>query len=151
MDSFKKFDDKHLPPIESFYSSLTHQSISDVEYQHAINVWKHFKMRDMGEYSDLEKFRKLCLSVYKLDCCWYLTAPSLSLDACLKYTKVKLDLLSDIEMIDFIQNGIRGGISQCSCRYAEANNKYTKDYDPNKESNYLVYYDANNLYGWAMS
>lgn len=119
----------------------------------------------MGEYSDLylktdvllladvfEKFRKICFSVYNLDCCWYLTAPSFSLDACLKYTKIELDLLSDIDIIDFVKKGIRGGISQVSCRYAEANNKYVDGYDPKvHESNFLMYYDANNLYGWAMS
>lgn len=164
MNSFKKFKETELPSVDLFYSTLTNTSISESDYKHAQDVWSHFKIKNMGEYSDLylktdvlllsdvfEKFRKLCLSIYNLDCCWYLTAPSLSLDACLKYTKIELDLLSDIDMIDFIRKGIRGGISQCSCRFVEANNKYTKDYDSSHESNFLMYYDANNLYGWAMS
>ncbi len=131
---------------------------------HAQKVWNHFNMKTLGEYSDLylktdvlllsdvfEKFRETCFSIYNLDCCWYMTAHSLSWDACLKYTKVELELLSDIEKLDFIKKGIRGGISQSCYRFAEANNKYMKDFDPLHESSFLMYYDANNLYGWAMS
>lgn len=67
-------------------------------------------------------------------------------------TKIELDLLSDIDKIDFIKKGIRGGISQCVCRYAEAKNKYTQDYNANtNDASFLMYLDANNLYGWAMS
>ena len=69
----------------------------------------------------------------------------------LKLTKIELDLISDYDMYLMIEKGIRGGISQCVTRYCKANNKYTKDYDPKKPESYMMYIEANNLYGWALS
>jgi hypothetical protein len=82
---------------------------------------------------------------------WYYTAPGLAWYACLKLTEVELDLISDPDMYLLIERGIRGGISTITKRHAIANNKYMVNYDPRKESKYLPYLDANNLYGWAMS
>ena len=63
-----------------------------------------------------------------------------------KKTKVKLDLLTDINMLLMVEKVIRGGICQSVFRYAKANNKYMKDYDANKELSYLQNWDVNNLY-----
>ena len=63
---------------------------------------------------------------------------------------VELELLTDIEKYLFVESGIRGGISQISHRYAEANNEYLKNYDKRKANSYIIYLDANNLYGGAM-
>ena len=88
---------------------------------------------------------------YKLDPAWYYTSPGLSWDALQKKTEIKLDLLSDINMILFIEAGIRGGVSMISNRYGKANNKYMENYNPDEESKFITYLDANNLYGWGMS
>ena len=72
-------------------------------------------------------------------------------DAALKLTGVKLDLLDNEAMYTFIERSIRGGISQISKRFAKANNSRCKEYAPLKPITYLIYLDANNLYGWAMS
>ena len=69
----------------------------------------------------------------------------------LKKTKVELDLIDDLAMYDMVEKGKRGGMVQVSKRYVEANNPYMHDYDPTKETSYIEYIDANNLYGWAMS
>ena len=68
-----------------------------------------------------------------------------------KKTNVKLELLPDYDMLLMVEEGIRGGICHSIHRYAKANNKYMKNCDKNKESSYIQYLDANNLYGWAMS
>ena len=86
-----------------------------------------------------ENFRHICLKIYKLDPVNFLLAPRLVWQAALKKAKVKLDLLTDINMLITVEKGIRGGISRSIYQYAKANNKYMKDYDKNKESSYLQY------------
>ena len=164
MDSFEKFDKTELPTKEEFYSILNNEHITDEDYQHAKNVWDIFQLQTMGEYHNLylksdillladvfENFRKTCLQYYKLDPCHYFTSPGLSWDAMLKMTNIKLELMTDIDMFQFIEKGMRGGISYIANRYGKANNKYMKEYDEKAHSKYIMYLDANNLYGWAMS
>ena len=164
MDSFEKFNKTELPTKEEFYSILSDEHITDEDYQHAKNVWNTFKLQSMGEYHNLylksdillladvfENFRKTCLQYYKLDPCHYFTSPGLSWDAMLKMTNIKLELMTDIDMFQFIEKGMRGGISYIANRYGKANNKYMKEYDEKVPSRYIMYLDANNLCGWAMS
>ena len=80
-----------------------------------------------------------------------LSAPGLAWQAALKKTEVKLELLTDIDMLLMVEKGIRGRICNTIHQYAKANNKYMKDYDKTKESSYLKYWNVNNLHGWAMS
>ena len=87
----------------------------------------------------------MCVNVY------FLSAPGLAWQDCLKKTEKKLELISDIDMLLMIKKGIRGGIYHSVYRYAKTNNKYMKIYDKNEESSYIIYMDANNLYGYAMS
>ena len=164
MDSFDRFNETKLPMKEEFYSILNNEHISDEQYKHAQNVWNTFNLKTMGDYHDLylksdillladvfENFRKSCLQYYKLDPCHYFTSPGLSWDAMLKMTDIKLELMVDIDMFQFIEKGLRGGTSYIANRYGEANNKYMKNYDDKIPSKYIMYLDANNLYGWAMS
>ena len=119
---------------------------------------------DIGDYHDLyvqcdtllladvfENFTNMCLEIYELDPLYFVSAPGLVWQACLKKTGVQLELITVYDMILMIEKGIRGGLCQATHRYAKANNKYMENYNKNIESSYIKYLDANNLYGWAMS
>ena len=164
VSSIEKLSETQLPPKDQFYSKLNDEDISDDDYHHAINVWSTFRCKTIKDYHDLylksdvllladvfENFRKTCLKHYNLDPAHYYTSPGLAWDACLKETGQELELLHDYDMLMMFEKGIRGGITHISKRYAEANNKYMKDYNPDKPSKFIQYLDANNLYGWAMS
>ena len=120
-------------------------------------------MRNMGEYHDLYvqsdtimladifgNFRNKCMKIYQLNPAHFLSAPGLTWEACLKKTKIKLELLTDKNILLMFEEGTRGGMCQAIYRYATANNKYTRNYNKNITSSYLEYLDGNNLYGWAM-
>ena len=98
-----------------------------------------------------ENVGNMCLKIYELDLLHFVSAPGLAWQACLKKTGVKLELITDYDMILMIEKGIRGGICQATHRYAKANKKYMKNYAKNIESSYIEHLDANNLYEWAMS
>ena len=140
-------------------------SISEEDYQHAQRVWKEFGIRDLEDYHDLylrtdvvqlanvfEAFRDTCLRHYTLDPAHFYTSPGLAWRACLKCTGIKLELLTNPDMLLMFERGIRGGITQAVRKYSSANNKYMENrFNPNEDTTYLQYLDANNLYGWAMS
>ena len=149
---------------EAFYSELNKKGITDKDYVHAQKIWEVFKIKNLGEYHDLHvqndtllladvfgNFRYKCIEIYELDPAYFLSAPGSVWQACLKKTRVKLELLNNNDMLMMVEKGIRGGMCHAIYRYAKANNKYMKNYDKNTESSYLEYLDANNLYEWAMS
>ena len=164
MDSLERLKEK-LPPKESFYSRLTDEDISDENDQHAQKVREVFDMEHLQDYHNLynetdvilladvfENFRSICIKYYELDPAHYYTAPGLAWDAALKITGVELELLTDTDMLLMVEKGIRGGVSMISNRYGKANNKYMGDkFVVSEISKYIMYLDANNLYGWAMS
>ena len=164
MDSWEKFNETALPPKKDFHSNLNLENISDEDYVHAQKVWDVSKIKNLGQYHDLyvktdtslladifENFRNMCLNIHELDPVYFASASGLAWQACLKKTKLELELLTDYDMMLMTEKGIRGGICQASQSYVKANNPYMKKYDKKIESSYLQYSDANNLYGWAMS
>jgi hypothetical protein len=163
VDDETKFADTLPPPEGVFYNKLKLEHISDEDYKHVHNVWRSFGCNNLGDYHDLylkadvliladvfEAFRSFALENYGLDPVHYITLPSFSWDALLKYSGVKLELLRNADMYHFFSAGIRGGVSTITHRYAKANNPLLPDHDATKHSSYIVYLDINNLYGWAM-
>ena len=160
MDSWERFDETSLRDKEAFRSELNLGDVTDEDYVHGQKVWGGFEVKNLGEYHNLyvqsdtlllahvfENFRNKCIEIYELDPAHFLSAPGLAWQACLKMTKVELQLLTDIDMPLMIEKGARGGICQAIHRYAKANNKYMKNYDKNTTSSYLIYLVANSLYG----
>ena len=152
MNSFKKFKENKLPDKCKFFSSLKDCGISEKEYQRAVDVWKVFKIRNLGEYHDLslktdalllcdlfEKFIKTCLGCYCLDSRHYFSSPGLCWDAALKMTGIKLDLINNIDIHLFTEKRMRGGISYISKRYSKSD-----------DNNAIMYWDASNFCGCAM-
>ena len=116
----------------------------------------------MGDYHNLylksdvliladvfENFRKIGKELFRS--CTLFSCPGFAWDAMLKMTGTNLELITDIDIYQMVEIGLRGGVSYIANRYSKPNNKYLSDYDKNKDSSYLMYLDANNLYGWAMS
>ena len=152
MDGWDKFNEKLIPSKESFYSSLTLENITEIDYIHANNVFKKFKLNNLGDYHDLyvksdtllladvfENFRKACIETYELDTAHLISLPGLAWQACLKKTGVELELLTDYDMLLMIEEGIRGRICHAVHRHAKANNIYIKEYDQSNESSYIQY------------
>ena len=164
MNSWEKFDETKLPKKEDFYSKLYEENITDKDYARANIAWKHVDIKNLGEYHDLylmtdvylltdvfENFRDMCLNYYGLDPAYSITLPNYSWNAFLSLTGVRLQQIHIKEMYEMIEKGLRGGMTQCSFKKVEANNKYmNEDYDKSKPSSYISYLDANNLYGLAM-
>ena len=163
-DTWERFNEISLPSKEDFYSNLNMEDISDIDYRHANNVFKVFKLENLGDYHDLyvqsdmllladifNNFRDMCLKEYELDPAHFLSLPGLAWQSRLKKTNIELELLTDYNMLLMVEEGIRGGICHSIHRYVKANNKYIKNYNNNEESSYIQYLDANNLYGWVIS
>ena len=155
LDDISKLSTEGLPSKDKFYSSLYESEVKDEDYQKAQKVWDHFKMKTLKDYHDLyletdvllladvfENFRRTCLENYKLDPAHYMSAPSLSWDAFLKQSGEHIELVSDVDMFQFFEKGMRGGTSYIAHRHSEANNKYMETYNEEEESKFIMYLDA---------
>ena len=97
-----------------------------------------------------ENFRNLCLTYYNIDPCHYMSLPAFAWDAMLKMTGINLEYINDIEQYTFVEENLRGGVTTINHRLFTANNKYLDNYDPQEPSSFIIYIDANNLYGAGM-
>ena len=164
--SFERFHETRLPPQTAFYSKLTGKSVSDDDYAHACKVWETFAAEKQngeftfGDYHDLylltdvllladvmHNFRSLCITNYKLDPWRFFTIPGVSLSAGLRMTRTSVELIQDVDMHLFVEAAMRGGVACVTKRLAET----SEEVDENGFRDFLLYLDANNLYGWAMS
>ena len=165
LESFDKFNDQQLPPREAFFSSLRGEECKQEDYDYAQQVWRTFSCQTLLDYLKLyltsdvcqladvfQNFRDICFNMYKLDPAYFISAPQLSWNSAFKKLHLKLELISDSEMYRMVHPSVRGGICHASGRYARANNKYMGAlYRPNEPESFIMYIDATNLYGWAMS
>ena len=166
VDGIEKFQHKLKDLSKSdFTNDLTKQQISEEDYAFVQKLWDTFQLKNLGELHDLymetdtlllsdvfQNYRKIILKNYELDPVHFLTAPSLSWAAGLKYTKAQLEIPTDIDTHLFFDLGLRGGISMVVNQFARANNNLMGEkYKSNTQQSFIQYVDANNLYGWAMS
>ena len=134
MDGRERFNETSLSDKEAFCSNLNIKDIADVGYKHAKIVLKNLINKNLGDYHDLyvqsdtllladvfENLRNMCIKVYELDPAHFVSAPGLAWQAFLKKAKVKLEFLTDADMLLMVEKGIRGGICHAIHRYAKAN------------------------------
>ena len=137
VDSWERFNETTPPNEKAFYSKLCLEDVTDEDYIHAQQVFEEFKLKNLGEYHDLnvqrdtllladafKNFRNKCIEIHELDVANFLSAPGLVRQACLKKTEVELELLTDNDILMVVQKGITGGICHAKYSYAKANNRY---------------------------
>lgn len=158
-----KLDDTNLNK-SAFYSSLNNENISREEYEGVQKIIKEFQISNLRDLLELyvkqdvlilcdcmNFYRNMVMRNYNLEAMAYFSSPALSLDAALKMTSVEIELIQDPEQYLFIENGVRGGVSIASTHHCIVNNKYLSNFDSTKESNYILYADVTNLYGFCLS
>ena len=153
-----------LPPKEAFFNDLSQSHISDEHYAFAKKVWQVFRCRNMKDYLHVylladclllvdifENYRDCCLSQYRLDPIHYFSSPHFTFDTFLLFTRVQLDLLMDIDQYLFLNRAMWGGLSMVSKCYSKANHpSLSEAYDPLHPHKFILFLNANNLYGKAM-
>ena len=165
LDSFPKFE-KPLPNYgDDWKNTLTGKiDISEKDVAEAFKIYTLFGCRNLGDYHDVylrtdvliladvfEKFRQVCMEVYKLDPVHFFSAPNLSWDAMLITTRVDLGLFSDIDMLLFFERGVRGGINGIGeLRHFRADNRYLEVFDESKANVYGAFFADTSLYAGTM-
>lgn len=155
IDSYDKLLELNLPSEPyNWYSSLSGENTSEETINRSIDIFIKFECKNILEYAKLylkmdvlllaeiiSDFRETAIYTYGVDPLHYFTLPGYAWDMALKTSNVKLELLNDRDLIELVIKGVRGGISSiCEYKRLQADDK-----------NSILYIDANNLYGWAMS
>jgi hypothetical protein len=167
--SVSKFEERALPDYREFRSKLDCEVTKEElqrRYATAQEAWTAFGCRSLADYHDMyllldvvlladvfEAHRNMCLAEYGLDPGngVFVSLPNFSWFAMLKKTGVRLEQITNPDIYQMIERGKRGGQAIITHRHAVANNRYMESWDRSKEESYILYLDANNLYGWAMS
>ena len=176
-DNKNKYDELQLPEKENFFNKLKNENISNEDYKHALNVFKTFKCKNLLDYSILylktdichlsdvfQRFSNFAYETYNIDPRHSYTLPGFSWQSMLKMTKIELELISDSDMYLFLMDAIRGEICLVNKKFVKADNIYTrkvhdessdkkfnKKLKTNDSNKFILYLDANNLYGHSMS
>ncbi|XP_064637883.1 uncharacterized protein LOC135497181 [Lineus longissimus] len=165
LDGEDKLKLDKLPSKEVFYDSLREVSVTEAEYKHAERVWRAAACQNLKDYllvyliTDVllladcfEKFRDLSLGHFQMDTAKFLTLPHFAFHAMLKRTQVRLDVLHDLEMVQWVKRGVRGGVASIMLRHAEANiPEMGRNYRPEEPRQEIMALDCTNLYGHALS
>jgi len=151
----KMLKTKKIPKRQSFYSSLSEKSISKDDHKFARSVWKEFQCRNLVDYTKLyckidtillaqvfQAFRHAMKNFSSLDPAYYISLPAYGYDSMLKITRSQIELPTDINMVQYLEQCKRGGVSFINTRYLHCNHF---------EKGSIMYLDANNLYGAALS
>ena len=182
MTALSKLGITALPVHEAFHSALYGCNVSPEDYQHAQHVFKVFKCKTLRDYTDLyvgsdvvlladvlAHRRKILYQTFKLDICHFVSLPSYAIQAVLKITGIRLELIRDPRMLAIIDKGVIGGISMVDSTLFEANSPYLDDpiynstllkgeqkparglFDPVKLLRYIFTIDCNGLYSYCMT
>ena len=167
-DREDKMEERQLPPREQFVDTLRFNDPlclpSADDYIRAQAMWRAYDCQTFGDYLSLylqldvliladlfEEFRAQVFEDYGLDPVHYFTLPNLTWDAAFKMTRAEVDLLTDAEMYEFFERGIRGGVSFGNKHFVRVNQpSIPETYDPSLPLRDILYFDANNLYGHAL-
>lgn len=154
-----------LPNEEAWFDDLNNEIIDQTKIEHARGVFAKYKCKNLDDYTKLyleidvlliaeifETFIDISMKRYKLDPSWFYTTPGYSWACAMYMLKPELELMTQVDMIEFLLDGIRGGISTaCRKKSLVANNKYMKEaFNPRLPEKYIMYLDVTNLYGYAM-
>jgi uncharacterized protein YeeX (DUF496 family) len=162
MNSWDRFEETEFPTPNEFFSSLSGKKINGPDYEFGKSVFDSL-CTNMGDYHDLylyldslllacvfENFREVAITNYRLDPCHYFSLAGYAWDAALLATRQKLEQITDPQIYNMLEMGLRGGVSMISQRNATANNRYMDDFKAEDPESYLLYIDKNNLYGEAL-